>query len=113
MRITYNGAAVKSSQFTASVHNSTTYHVRFHSLGSLNENALSFSFTPGTIADQYGNILTTVTVNSTVTVTTGVNEEIAAVSDTVSSGAKVVTYIFLALLALFFIKSGYPALITI
>ena len=83
VRITYNGVAVKSDQFTSSVFNSTTYLVKFQGLGSLNENSLSFSFTPGTITDQYGNVLTTVTVESNVTVTTGVNEEVAAISDSV------------------------------
>ncbi len=65
MQIKYNGFAVKSNQFTASVYNSTTFLVRFTGLGesvSLNENSLSFSFSPGTITDQYGNFLTVVTV---------------------------------------------------
>lgn len=36
VRITYNGVAVKSDQFTAEVYNSTTYLVKFNNLGSLN-----------------------------------------------------------------------------
>jgi hypothetical protein len=63
--IKYKGQSLKSNQFTSSVYNSTTFLVIFSNNltdGSLNELALSFSFAPGSITDQYGNILTTVTV---------------------------------------------------
>lgn len=116
MQIKYNGYVVKGDQFDASVYNSTTFLVKFTGLGSsvsLNENALSFSFEPGTIVDQYGNILTTVTFEATVTETPGVTEAVAKAAEPVTTGTEIVSYILLALLGLFFIKSGYPALITL
>jgi hypothetical protein len=44
---------------------------------------------------------------------TGVDTQVADLSTKVQSGTQAVTYIFLILLGLFFVKSGYPALITL
>ena len=58
VQIKYNNKAVKASEFTVKFHNKTTYWITFKNSNSLNENALSIGFQPGTIMDMYGNHLT-------------------------------------------------------
>ena len=113
VQISYNGQSVKSSQFTASVFNQTTFLVIFNSDVSLNENSLSFYFAPGTISDQYGNILTVVTVTQNITTSIGVNAQVSQINSKLNSGTQAISYILLLVLVLLFIKGGYPALISI
>ena len=81
VQISFAGSAVKSDQFTVTVHNSTTYLVVFaSSVTSLNEQSLSFYFPPGSVVDQFGNTATATTVSEEVDIETGYNEEVAAVS---------------------------------
>jgi hypothetical protein len=113
VQISYDGQSLKTSQFTASIYNQTTFLVIFSSDISLNEKSLSFYFAPGSISDQYGNILTVVTVTQNVTGSAGVNAQVSQINTKLKSGTQVITYILLIVLALFFIKGGYPALISI
>jgi hypothetical protein len=113
VQIQFNGSPLKSNQFTASVFNSTTYLVKFPSSMSLNENALSFSFTPGSITDQYGNVLTTVTVSQNVTIVTGLNAQVASVTQPVKDVTMIVSVLLLALLILLLVKSSYAGLIAL
>lgn len=46
-------------------------------------------------------------------VVTGVTASVAAASDSVASAASYISFILLGVLALFFIRSGYPALIAL
>ncbi len=80
VQIKSNGVAVPSSKYEVSYYNTTTFLAVFDKSMSLNELALSFSFSPGSISDQFGNILTTVTVNQTIVVSTGLTPSIAEAS---------------------------------
>ena len=111
VQIKSNGVAVPSSKYKVSYYNTTTFLAVFDKSMSLNELALSFSFSPGSVSDQFGNILTTVTVNQTVVVSTGLTPSIAEASVSLSSIISYVSYLLLALIAILLIKNNYAALI--
>lgn len=113
VQITANKATISSSQYTASIFNSTTYLVVFSKSLSLNENSLSFSFTPGSITDQYGNVLTTVTVQQNITIITGINEDVVNTAQPVEQATFAVTLCLLLVIGLLLLKNNYPALIGI
>jgi hypothetical protein len=113
VQIRFNGAPLKSYQFTPSVYNSTTFLVKFSSEISLNELALSFYFPPGSIEDQYGNSLTTVTVEQNVTVVAGVNSQVAKTTKSVQDFSGPFSMAILILILLLLIKSSYTGLIAL
>ena len=113
VQLKLNGSAVRSNEFTAAIYNSTTYVVTFIQMASLNEMALSIGFIPGFIVDNFGNFLTVNNLNSTFTQSTGVDENIANKSKAIGTSTSYISWILLAVLLLFFLKSGYPVYLSI
>lgn len=85
----------------------------FLQLTSLNEMALSIGFNPGVITDTYGNYLTVNTITSNVTDLTLINQGTIAQSQAVSNSTSYISWIMLSVLLLFFMKGGYPVLLSI
>lgn len=75
--------------------------------------ALSFYFPPGSISDQYGNSLTTVTVQQNVTMVVSVNADVAKTSQSVQDFAEVIAIAVLILIVLLLFKSSYVGLIAL
>jgi hypothetical protein len=80
---------------------------------SLNLDTLTITFPPGVITDANGNALTTTSVSTDVTETTGVTPTVLTVSKPIAKAVNVVSWIILGILLLFLIRGGYPFLLTI
>jgi hypothetical protein len=75
--------------------------------------ALSFFFPPGSISDQYGNSLTTATVQQNVTMVVSVNADVAKTSQSVQDFAEVIAIVVLFLIFLLLLKSSYVGLVAL
>lgn len=102
---------LKASDYLIVSTTADTFRLKVIDPSTLNELALSLSFTPGFIFDASGIGLSTMTESTTIDTNTGITPALQAQAEAVNSKVNVLSWLLIAVLAIMMFRCSYPLII--